>query len=117
MGDYSKLKTSVEKALDDLTTLEVATLTNPAKVSIDLTARSSGDIFTAIRHVGELIGKGIKRVIRTLKKLFRWFKNTAQVIWRELKEVYSVMSRPITFFFSKRTITTDRGRRAYCHRF
>jgi hypothetical protein len=59
--------------------------------------------------VGELIGKGIKRVIRTLKKLFRWFKNTAQVIWRELKEVYSVMSQAITFFFSKRTITTDRG--------
>jgi hypothetical protein len=48
--DFSKLKTSVEKALDDLTTLEVATLTNPAKVSIDLTAGSSGDIFTAIRQ-------------------------------------------------------------------
>ncbi len=48
--DFSKLKTSVEKALDDLTTLEVATLTNPAKVSIDLTAGNSGDIFTAIRQ-------------------------------------------------------------------
>ncbi len=62
-----------------------------------------------LRHVGELIGKGIKRVIRILKKLFRWFKNTAQVIWRELKEVYSVMSRAIMFFFSKRTITTTHG--------
>lgn len=61
------------------------------------------------RYVGELIGKGFKRVIRTLKKLFRWFKNTARVIWRELKEIYSVMSRAITFFFSKRTITTVRG--------
>jgi hypothetical protein len=68
--------------------------------------RSIGRFF---RHVGELIGKGIKRVIRTLKKLFRWFKNTAQVIWRELKEIYSTMSRGITFFFSKRTITTVRG--------
>ena len=68
--------------------------------------RSIGRFF---RHVGELIGKGIKRVIRILKKLFRWFKNTAQVIWRELKEIYSVMSRAITFFFSKRTITTTHG--------
>jgi len=68
--------------------------------------RSIGRFF---RHVGELIGKGIKRVIRILKKLFRWFKNTARVIWRELKEIYSVMSRAITFFFSKRTITTVRG--------
>jgi|GEM_PF-6657575 len=45
--DFSKIKTAIEKALDDLTTLEVATLTNPAKVSIDLTAGSSGDIFTS----------------------------------------------------------------------
>lgn len=68
--------------------------------------RSIGRFF---RHVGELIGKGIKRVIRTLKKLFRWFKNTARVIWRELKEIYSPMSQAIRFFFSKRTITTVRG--------
>lgn len=68
--------------------------------------RSIGRFF---RHVGQLIGKGIKRVIRILKKLFRWFKNTARVIWRELKEIYSAMSQAITFFFSKRTITTVRG--------
>ena len=48
--DFSKLKTSIEKALDDLTSLEVATLTNPAKVSIDLTVGNSGDIFAAIRQ-------------------------------------------------------------------
>ncbi len=48
--DFSKIKTAIEKALDDLTTLEVATLTNPAKVSIDLTAGNSGDIFTSIRQ-------------------------------------------------------------------
>jgi hypothetical protein len=68
--------------------------------------RSIGHFF---RHVGELIGKDIKRVIRILKKLFCWFKNTARVIWCELKEIYSVMSRAITFFFSQRTITTVRG--------
>ena len=68
--------------------------------------RSIGRFF---RHVGELIGKGIKRVIRTLKKLFRWFKNTAQVIWRELKEIYSVMSRAINFLFSRRQIITAQG--------
>ncbi|MGV8138560.1 MAG: hypothetical protein AB2L20_25440 [Mangrovibacterium sp.] len=68
--------------------------------------RSIGRFF---RHVGELTGKGIKRVIRILKKLFRWFKNTAQVIWRELKEIYSVMRQAITFFFSNRTITTTHG--------
>jgi hypothetical protein len=48
--DFSKIKTAIEKAFDDLTTLEVATLTNPAKVSIDLSAGNSGDIFTSIRQ-------------------------------------------------------------------
>jgi len=57
---------------------------------------------TIFRHVGELIGKGIKRGIRLLKRLLRWFKNTAKVIWRDLKEIYPVMSREIRFFFSQR---------------
>jgi hypothetical protein len=68
--------------------------------------RSIGRFF---RHITELIGKGMKRVIRTLKKLFRWFKNAAQVIWRELKEIFSVMSRAINFFFFRRQITTAQG--------
>jgi len=59
--------------------------------------RSIGRFF---RHVGELIGKGIKRGIRILKKLFRWFKNTARVIWRELKEIYSVMRQALTQAFA-----------------
>jgi hypothetical protein len=68
--------------------------------------RSIGRFF---RHVGELIGKGIKRVIRILRKLFRWFKNTARVIWCELKEIYSAMSQAIRFYFSQRQITTAQG--------
>jgi hypothetical protein len=48
--DFSKMKASVEQAFADLATLEVATLTNPSKVSIDLTAGKSDDIFSSIRQ-------------------------------------------------------------------
>jgi len=68
--------------------------------------RSAGRFF---RHLGELIRKGIRKARQMLKKLFGWFPNAVQALWRELKTSYSVMARALAFFFSERTITTSLG--------
>jgi hypothetical protein len=68
--------------------------------------RSTGRFF---RRLGELIRKGIRKARQMLKKLFRWFRNAVQVIWCELKDSYSVMTRALSFFFSDRKIITSRG--------
>lgn len=68
--------------------------------------RSVGRFF---RRLGELIRKGICKARQMLEKLFRWLRNAVQVIWRELKDSYSVVTRALSFFFSDWKITTSQG--------
>ncbi len=103
-------KESILLRLDEELQKGYATVSSPARKSCTRAGkgllRSIGQFF---RHVRELIVKGIQKVVSLLKKLFRWFKNAAQMIWRELKTIYSVMRQALGFFFSKRTIITGQG--------
>lgn len=66
--------------------------------------RTIGAFFS---RIGKLISKGIGYIIRRIKMLFKWFKNGAKVLLRELKKIYSMIQSGLSFFFSKRKVTTE----------
>ncbi len=66
--------------------------------------RSIGAFFS---RIGKLISKGIRYIIQRVRKLFEWFKNGAKVLLRELKKIYNMIQCGLSFFFSKRKVTTE----------
>ncbi len=103
----SKSKDNALFILDEELQKGYASVVSPARKSRTLATKGLllfiGRFFS---HAGELVRKGVRKVISVLKKLFRWFKNAALVIWREMKKIFSLMTRALRFFFSKRTIIT-----------
>lgn len=64
-------------------------------------------ISSFIKKVIAEIRLGLQKVIDKLKSLFNWIKNGINIVYRELKKAYNLLSVGITFFFGKRKVKSE----------
>ena len=67
-----------------------------------------------LRRITNDIKKGIQKVIQKviekLKSLFNWIKNGANILFREIKKVFNLLTAGVKFFFSERKVTSKNGK-------
>lgn len=72
--------------------------------------RGGRDLFRTVgRFFGSIIksiARGIKFIINSIKKLFKWIKNGIKVLIREIKKVFKLLRKGVQFIFGKKKIIT-----------